>query len=359
MIAFRLDANSSVATGHMFRCISIAKQCRKEGKDCIFLLAEEEYTEVLDREGFPYCVMNIKWDDWNYGIDVVEKCLKEYQAECLVVDSYRVTSLFFQRLIKEVPIFYLDDLCTQPYELSAVLHYSEWEQEHILADLYEGTHVKVYSGMKYMPLRDAFEQTSSDSMKKYELLITTGGSDTYHITQKLLQALIENPVFQKKLICAVLGKMNTDKEEIDRISQEHSNITVLQNISNMDEVMRQCRYAVTAGGTSVYELMASGVPFVCFGFSDDQKYFGERLEEYGNALWAGDAREGVDALVSKLLDSLEKMSKMDCESEQALIQRNRALIDGKGAARIADIIIDLCQERDKKMHKNHNGMIDV
>lgn len=349
MIAFRLDANMAVATGHMFRCISIAKHCRRAGNDCVFLLAEDEYTDVLKKEGFQYRVLNIKWDDWNYGIETVRKALLDYDAKCLVVDSYRVTEPFFEKLIKEIPIFYLDDLCTKMYDVSAVLHYSEWEQEHILADLYAGSDVRVYSGMKYMPLREAFEQVVPCEKKKYQLLITTGGSDTYHITLKLLQVLVRDVTFEKREICAVLGKMNADKEEIDKISQAYSNITVLQNISNMDEVMCQSRYAVTAGGTSVYELMASGVPFVCFGFSDDQKYFGKRMEEHGNALWAGDAREGVDALVSELVTCLKKMFGMDKEEEQQCIQRNRALVDGRGAARVADIIIGLCQEKEKEV----------
>lgn len=345
MIAFRLDANAEVATGHMFRCVAIAKKCRKAGKECIFLLAEEKYTDILRSEGFPYCVLNLKWDDWDYGIDVVGKCLEEHRAECLVVDSYRATADFFRRLIRQIPIFYLDDLCTRTYALSAVLHYSEWENEHVLADLYKGTGVQVYSGMKYMPLREAFEQNIPDTEKQYELLITTGGSDPCHVTLELVRTLLTDPGWGKKSICAILGKMNTDKEEIVRIGTEHPNLTVLRNISNMDEVMGQSRFAVTAGGTSVYELMAKGVPFVCFGFSDDQRYFGERLSEHGHAFWAGDAREDVETLVAKLTDGLKRLEEMDVGQEQELILRNRRMIDGKGAARVADIIVGLCREK--------------
>ena len=56
MIAFRLDANASVATGHMYRCISIAKKCRELGKECLFLLAEDEYTEILGNKLVCYSI---------------------------------------------------------------------------------------------------------------------------------------------------------------------------------------------------------------------------------------------------------------------------------------------------------------
>lgn len=342
MIAFRLDANASVATGHMYRCISIAKKCRELGKECLFLLAENEYTEILQKENMPYCILNIKWDDWDYGIEKVKQCLIDYKVECLLVDSYRVTKKFFEDLAEIVPIFYMDDLCQEVYKVSATLHYSEWEQEKVLATLYKGTGVKVYSGMKYMPLRECFEQQPLSEEKKYKILITTGGSDTYHITLNLLKTLIQDETVAKEPICAVLGKMNTDKAEIEELVKNYSNITVLQNISNMDEVMRQSENAVTAGGTSVYELMASGVPFVCFGFSDDQKYFGERLEEHGNALWAGDARECVLQLVSNLKCQLMELIQMDLKERQALITKNRSLLDGQGAKRIAEILVEMC-----------------
>lgn len=349
MIAFRLDANSSVATGHMYRCISIAKQCRKKGYECIFLLAEDECTEILRNAGFEYCVLNLKWDDWNYGIDIVKKCLQEKGAKCLVVDSYRVTEQFFSSLHKEVPIFYLDDLCEKKYDLDAVLHYSEWEDEQIIANLYRNTDVRVYSGMKYMPLRENFAVSPFETEKKYQFLITTGGSDTYHITRKLLVAMLQDTRLKEEKICAVLGKMNLDSEEIRMLCNEHKNVTVLQNISNMDEVMRQSVFAVTAGGTSVYELMASGVPFVCFGFSDDQKYFGLRLENHGNASWAGDARDDADAVVQKIMQEFKSMLQLSAEGIQKVIQGNRRLIDGCGAERVCNIIIELFKEKDKNV----------
>lgn len=343
MIAFRLDANAAVATGHMYRCMSIARFLRKAGKECIFLLAEEKYTHLLLEEGFTYHVLNISWEDWNAGIGVVKAWIHEHEPECLVVDSYRVTQDFFAELIEEVPILYMDDLCNCVYRINAAVHYSEWPGENVLADLYKETDVEVYAGMQYMPLREAFARNEERKERRYDLLITTGGSDPYHITLQLLRKLVSHPFWKSRAICAILGKMNSDSEAIGQLAGIHSNITVMQNISNMDEVMRQSYYAVTAGGTSVYELMASRVAFVCFGFSDDQAYFGERLEAHGNALWAGDARDDAARVVSILVEKLEILRGRPEEENRLLIKQNRELLDGQGASRIADIIINLCR----------------
>lgn len=347
MIAFRLDANEHVATGHMYRCMAIAKECRKKGYECMFFLADDTCADILDKAGFDYFVLNIKWDDWNYGIDIVKKAVAEKEISCLVVDSYRVTEHFFAELNQVVPIFYLDDICNQKYDLSAVLHYSEWSDERILQAVYEGTNVKVYTGMEYMPLREGFCNSQDDRDKKYQFLITTGGSDTYHITLEILKEMLKDRDLKNASVCAVLGKMNTDCEEILKLCEEHENITILQNISNMDEIMGQSRFAVTAGGTTVYELMASGVPYICFGFSDDQCYFGKRLEEHGNAIYAGDARENVKFVVNNIISGLKQFYDMNKDEVEEQIRVNCNLIDGQGAGRVADIIIDLCEEKDR------------
>lgn len=57
-IGFRLDANEKIATGHMMRCISIALKCRQEGVDCVFLLAQDINTDVLDNNEFKYIIIN-------------------------------------------------------------------------------------------------------------------------------------------------------------------------------------------------------------------------------------------------------------------------------------------------------------
>lgn len=54
MIIFRADANETVATGHLMRCMTIAEACREKGVECEFWLAEDKETERLRQAGFSY-----------------------------------------------------------------------------------------------------------------------------------------------------------------------------------------------------------------------------------------------------------------------------------------------------------------
>ena len=348
MIFFRLDANSQVATGHLYRCLSIAKQCQRLGKECGFILSSDEYREFVIGSGFSCTALDLKWDDWDYGLEALKAFLAENHAECLLVDSYHVTASFFEGLGHVVPVFYLDDLCKEAYDVDAVLHYSEWDGDHYLEELYKEKDVSVFAGMKYMPLREAFHEIKP-SKKEFDLLITTGGTDPHHVTLKLLESIGGKKALNDLSVCVILGRFNEDEEQIrELIARLKSNgregqITIFRNVTNMKELMCASKLAITSGGTTVYELMACGVPFVCFGFSDDQKVFGERLSKHGNAFWGGDVR-GKKEFVSDLMQAFEKLLALPAEEFQRMKDNNQRLVDGKGAERIAKLLISIINQ---------------
>lgn len=342
MIVFRLDANEKIATGHMYRCISIAKECIKRGEECIFLVAKGGFTEPLEKAGMTFEELDLNPENWDEGIEVLIEKLREVKASLLVVDSYKVTANFFEKVSREINVFYLDDLCKESYNLKAALHYSEFEDEDFIGKIYAGTDVKTYRGTRFVPLRSEFSQGEIDNARKYDILITTGGSDTYHITKILLGKITSDERFSDSKICAILGKLNLDDEEIKNTYSENENVTILQNISNMGEVMNNCKYAVTAAGITVYELMASGVLPNVFAFSEDQVFLGERLKERNISFYSGDARVDAEAVAESLKNNLYKLISSGEEKRIIKARENLKIADGKGSGRIADILVGMC-----------------
>ncbi len=338
MIGFRIDANEKVATGHMFRCISIAKKLAALGEECIFFTCETSDAVAVTHAGFRLIRLPLSWNDWDENVDLLKGECARRGVRTLVVDSYYATENFFKSLSDTVAVFYLDDICEKAYPVHSVLHYSEWDGDDVIEKLYAGTGTRVYSGMKYVPLREGFGREGAHD--EYDVLVTTGGSDAYHISLLLARKFMGEE-WRDKRICMVLGKMNNDADEISRIAAEHRNMTVLRNISNMDEIISESHFAVCAGGISVYEMMAGGTPFTCFAFSDDQKIFGERLSEHGHCTYAGDARDDANAVVENVSNNLRALFSMSDAERQVLIDKNKNTADGNGAERIAELIIGI------------------
>ena len=83
MIVFRVDANEQVATGHLMRTLSIASACRKCGLTCEFWLAEEKETERIAKAGFPYRILETRWDALEDELPVMKQRLQA----CLLYTS--------------------------------------------------------------------------------------------------------------------------------------------------------------------------------------------------------------------------------------------------------------------------------
>lgn len=344
VIAFRLDANENVASGHMLRCISIAKECMRLGNKCIFFISTDSISEPIEDARLEYYKLDLRWNDWNYGIEILADALLKVKADYLVVDSYLVTDKFFSVISRDIRIFYLDDICRTKYDVNAVLHYSEWEGDGTISNLYKNSLVKVFFGMKYVPLRDEFKDLKKENERSFDLLITTGGTDKYHVTKTLLDRIVHDKVLSQLSVCAVLGIMNSDYEEISSMVENNRYITIIRNAHNISEIMQNSKFAITAGGITAYELMASRTAFAIFSFSDDQDIFAKKMDAHNCANYAGDMRFNGDAVIDNLVNNLHKYMQMSNSSLNEIVSRNRELVDGKGCERIAILLNELSEE---------------
>ena len=335
MIGFRVDANEIVATGHLMRCITIAMECRKRGEECIFLLAEDKETDKLKERDIPYCILHSKWNHLDQEKELLRQMVEKKQIDWLIVDTYQISDNYLEYLEKYVKVLYIDDMGEKVYPVSAVLHYSQWQDDFSYQEKYSLTHTVLLSGMKYVPIREEFKK-NADCLREKSVLITTGGTDPYNIAGKLLRELIKNKCFQEFSFQVVIGSMNQNMQMLQELAQQESRICLHHNINNIDEYMRKCTCAVSAGGTTLFELCASGLPTVCFSFADNQIKFSKELSERKIMMYAGDAREN-SALSHIICDNLEQLVKNQilCQTYSEHMQE---LVDGNGASRIAEFL---------------------
>jgi RimJ/RimL family protein N-acetyltransferase len=95
-------------------------------------------------------------------------------------------------------------------------------------------------------------------------------------------------------------------------------------------LMAQADLAIGAGGTSVWERFSLGLPSVCIATADNQTQQLNDLQLAGLVL--GPTRqEGLCAFLTTFLQNLGAESKL----LQTQSQRGMALVDGKGAVRVA------------------------
>lgn len=347
MIGFRVDANEHIATGHLMRCMSIAQQCMKQGEVCLFLLAEDKETLRLKEKNIPYRILNTRWNELDNEIELMKQVIQNEQLEWLVVDSYQATKHYLTELNQVTKVMYLDDMAQEIYPISAVLHYSQWPGETDYEDAYKTAglekSVDVLAGMKYTPLREEFSgnKEAIENHKKTRsksILITTGGTDIYNVTGRLLKECIykRKDEFAGYDFEVIVGNMNQYEPGLRQMAETESRIHLHKNVKNMSDYMRSCEMAVSAGGTTLFELCACKIPTVCFSFADNQQGFVEEMGKRCIMLCAGDARE-VKNIEEIIADRLCEFM-MNTQVYEDYAQRMSQLVDGQGSVRVAQYL---------------------
>ena len=104
--------------------------------------------------------------------------------------------------------------------------------------------------------------------------------------------------------------------------------------SEIEHAMATCRFAISAAGTTLYDLLASGVPTIAVAVDRMQLRTAEEFQQSGATVSAG----LLDRLSSgELLDRCREL--LGNESMVLkMVSIGRDLVDGKGLSRVVDIV---------------------
>ena len=351
MIGIRADGNAVIATGHIMRCMAIGDRLREMGKEVLFFLAGGEMRELVESRGFRVRVLDTDWRDMEGELDVFLPLLEQYHIQHVLLDSYQATFAYLNRLHKKVKITYIDDLQlinTPVDNIICYSVYSEEEKEDYKKSFKENQNL--YLGLDYIPLRKEFEKgkykndtenTFQDKANKSlpyvkDILITTGGTDCFHMAMGIVDYL--KPYDEEWNFHVVVGKFHPDKDKLKEMSKHMPHLYLYENVVNMASLMNQCDVAVSAGGTTIFELCCVGVPILAFTIADNQRGIAE-LDKMGLLKSMGDARFAREKVLSNIAGSLQEYGK---HPEQLLktSRYQRSMVDAKGAVRIARIILE-------------------
>ena len=342
MIWIRCDANSEIGMGHMMRCLSVADALEGLGEQVCFILADISAQELLKDRGKDYFVLHTDYRNMEEELPALLKILQDEMPALLLIDSYGVTPGYFARLNGCVKTAYIDDLFMFPYQVDLLINYNiygnllPYDQCEQLKD------TQLLLGTSYAPLRSEFGLVTYEIKDQVQnVLITTGGSDKYNLSGQILEAALKEKALSRVRFHVVSGSFNSHFPYLEKLEKENHNICIHQNVSDMASLMKQCDVAITAGGSTMYELCAVGVPILCFSFVDNQEqivctFVNQRVVPYGgNYVKQGERMTGN--LIKELLLLID-----DKQAREEYSRREKSLVDGQGAFRIANALWNKC-----------------
>ncbi|MCR5209303.1 MAG: UDP-2,4-diacetamido-2,4,6-trideoxy-beta-L-altropyranose hydrolase [Lachnospiraceae bacterium] len=340
----RTEANETTASGHMTRCLSVAEAARKTGAVPVFIVAEEVSAAMPREKGFETIVLNRIFDDYDNEIAVMAKLVEKRGIKTLLIDSYWVTEKYVSAMTKLTNTAYFDDLHEKIWDVDILINYAVNAKKYSYEKEYKGT--KLLLGCDYMPLRGEYnenlpEKIINDEVKN--ILVVSGGADEPHFLYGLTRRLKDHGEFAGITFTVITGRFNNDHERIEEISKENSSdislphIRVCRNLPSLKDELLNADICISAGGTTLYELAATGTPGICCMIADNQRDNVEGFSSKGLLEYAGDVRE--EGFFKVLFEKLTYLKEKKDIREKMSAELKR-VVDGKGAARIASAITD-------------------
>ncbi|WP_020470182.1 UDP-2,4-diacetamido-2,4,6-trideoxy-beta-L-altropyranose hydrolase [Zavarzinella formosa] len=329
-LLIRADADPRMGTGHVMRCLALA-QCWLDHVGPVTLAAARLPAGLRDRliaEGVSVRTVS------DQRADIV-RLARELSAAVVVLDGYHFTTED-ERAVREAgfPVLAMDD-----YGHTAHTH-ATWVLNQNLGaseSLYN-TPARLLLGSRYAMLRREFLESkplprpAADVARK--ILITMGGADPDNITGLMLKTFESIPADGLELL-VVIGGSNPHAAAIEQQTTAFPHrVTVRRDVTDMPDIMRQADLAVTAGGTTTWELAAYGVPMIVVTVADNQENLAKAIHEAGLAVNLGwpdsTSPEQKHDVIHRMIG--------DATRRQAMSEAGRRTVDGWGVTRVVQTL---------------------
>lgn len=340
-ILFRVDASPSMGMGHLMRCLALAQAFAELGVESRFLLSSGSKDYCLSRH------------DWVGNIQLLPDAIAQSQEvawlqqqawlddiSTLVLDGYQFDSDYRQQLQQlpcQIALFddtndsgpLLADIIVNGSGAASDLGYANTAPQaiHCLGDTY-----RVLRQEFCYPPEVPWPQ-------RHSLLIMLGGSDSKQYTLKLVEGLAQaTPDIPLRVMT---GGGFAHKSALINLLQRIPNPNQhLDNCQQVADVMAHCRMAISAAGSSQFELQVCGVPTQLLVVADNQLPASEQAQRQGWC-YMHDARQELplEAIVQQTQTLWRDDTRLAQMHQHALEQG-----DAQGSLRVAQTILEAGQD---------------
>lgn len=328
-IAFRLDANERIGIGHLMRCLTIITELKKVGIESTLYV-----TSLIDMAVIGDAIHVVKMDVEpfsNEDADILGRYMDDNNESIVFIDSYDITETYIQRLNKYKRIIMADSYCD--YDVEMVIQPNAFLSTETKSIYKKQVYLK---GLEYQPIRDEFFENRARVMPDIKnILFLSGGT----IPQKFCETVLDE-VFKRniaKQITIVLGNCVSEtvyKELEYKYKSYH--IKICKNVLNMSKIMCENDVIISACGSTVYEIMACGVPVIVYSMAENQRYVLEKLQKEAGILYAGDIND--ENTCENIISGLKELTSISARKKQ--IDSMRKQISCNGARNIVKKIIE-------------------
>ncbi len=317
------------------RCIAVAQAWIDLGGNVVWFAATmpEGLQERISSEGI---ALRIGPDDLIPGSEADALATAAYAREsgcaALVIDGYHFRDPFLVTARSELPrltFCLIDDWgqsTTFPVDLVVNQNTPPWPTSYA-----ELVGPRVLTGTEWTLLRREFREHVPATTDGTRCLVTFGGSDPAVMTPGVVEALSGSVP-----LSVVLGSAARHVQRVRDLAARGADVEVLSNVTDMPGLMSRCAFAVTASGSTVWELCYFAIPMILVPVARNQLPIADYMASNAAALRV-DPGPDFAARLSKAFHRLRESETL----RNDLAAAAGRLIDGHGALRTCRAILNV------------------
>ena len=298
-VIIRADASTSIGSGHVMRCLTLAHRLKKEkNAKVVFVMRvlPGNLIDVVEKQGFDVLKLpsaNQKYSLSGYGlwltvpmdvdtqqtIEILQHYLQEHGCDVvdrLIVDSYALDEQWEQVLrsyCREIMV--IDDLANRRHDCDILLDQNFYLNKDVRYAGLVPEHCKMLLGPEHALLREEFYDVKKHLRKRdgtiKNILVFYGGSDLTNETEKAIKALVqlhdEGYSFTADIIT---GVSNSRREKIKYLCSKYQFLHYYCQVSNMAEFMNKADLMLGAGGSTTWERLYMELPALVTAVAENQ-----------------------------------------------------------------------------------------
>lgn len=322
----RADAARAIGSGHVRRCLTLARRLQDAGWDVTFATIESSPALVTDLatqrveivSGSPAEEAGELRSRFPAGVDLL--IVDHYQRDATLESVCRGWAQY---------IMVIDDLVDRPHDADLLVDMTLGRTPDAYRDLLPVNAICL-TGTRYALLRPEFANRRPEALARRartrsvdDILISVGASDQSGIMAILLEGLAQSGFTGHVSVIGDTGELGHDYP---------FDMQVTRQAHDMPDRMIAADLAIGACGVTSWERCCLGLPTVAVITADNQRDIATALSEAGAVdLVPETTAPAVSGAVERLC--------MDSAAWQQMSKAAAEICDGKGADRVIDTLL--------------------
>lgn len=331
---FRVDASTIIGSGHLMRCLTLARMLQQNGWQVMFCCRAHPGNMIGWLQSQDMTVLSLSaptseaksgYAGW-LGVTELEDAAEVQQqltsmVDLLVIDHYGLSEVFEKAMAAYCRLLLvIDDLANRPHDCHYLLDQNLYPQ---LLQRYQSLvqpETKLLLGPEFALLRAEFAGLRRTVVPgRLHVLVFFGGTDQQNLTALTIFALQQ---LQKNDFTAdiVIGLANPHQRQLHQLCQQDHRFRLHIQTTAMATLMSQATLMIGAGGSTHWERCAVGLPALVVTVADNQIESTSALANAGACIWLGNADKltiaGLKTQITELWQQPAKLVAMSTRAKQ-------------------------------------------